>query len=118
MNGGVRTLKQSPHKSRQNYRWGKGLQVKVPSPLQRIREEEEELRRAGRQWCGPSGHTQASQQAPNVLLALFPTPCSVVMRVGRFKLSVMEIFTNQGFRCPPETQLLNVHQHAECVCMC
>lgn len=32
--------KQSPHKSRQNYRWGKGLQVKVPGPQRRIGREE------------------------------------------------------------------------------
>lgn len=32
--------KQSPHKSGQNYRWGKGLQVKVPGPLRRIGREE------------------------------------------------------------------------------
>lgn len=64
--------KQSPHKSRQNDKWGKGLQVKVPGPLRRIGREEAGGRSLGEEGGGVAitshpGQPASTQGAPSSL---------------------------------------------------
>lgn len=70
--------KQSPHKSRQNYRWGKGLQVKVPGPLRRISREEAGRRSLEEEGGGGVGHPVTRRPAASTQCAPSSLPNSAL----------------------------------------